>query len=210
MAVQTGGGRGPQPDPQPQSPKWPRVHQSSTRLCQIYTDSGKAQKKSAKSGRPLAPRLARWGVGGGAGGGRRGRDSTLLLPLDLRQQPAELPDCVHPGFVDGAHLIDRELAGGAHQVFGALQVELDRADLLGPLGCSLSSNSANLTSNRGMHEKIVPRSRAAATWVRPRRVRASRYCAGLIAIFTFDCCLHVVLADLGPRPHGPASHRHQP
>jgi hypothetical protein len=51
MVVQTGG-RGPQPDPQPQSPKWPGVHQSSTRLCQIYTDSGKVQKKSAKSGRP--------------------------------------------------------------------------------------------------------------------------------------------------------------
>ena len=48
---------------------------------------------------------------------------------------------VHPGFVDGAHLIDRELAGGAHQVFGALQVELDRADLLGPLGCGLSSKT---------------------------------------------------------------------
>jgi hypothetical protein len=62
-------------------------HQSSTRLCQIYTDSGRARKKSPENGRPLAPRVAQAGGGGGVlGSGGVGTPMGPPPPIPLWPQ----------------------------------------------------------------------------------------------------------------------------
>src|SRR5208337_81621 len=60
---------------------------ASLKTPQIYTKSGKTRKKSAKTGRPLAPRVAQAGGGGGVRGAGGGRDTYGATPSDTSIGP---------------------------------------------------------------------------------------------------------------------------